>query len=570
MDKKGIVEALSALLQDSETEITRDTVSEMKKDFEALMANQQEEQLAKHLESGAEKDAFVYQTDEYDAQLEELIAAIQARWKAAEKERAASFQANLEAREELLAQMRQLIAEEENIGKAFQAFRGLQDKWKEAGDVHSSRFKELQKEYGKLGEEFFYNIKIYKELKENDLKKNHELKEVIISKAEALAKLDKIRQIEISVELLVHDWNAIGPTHQEKWADVRDRFWSAVGRSYERIREHYKQLRETQKEHQKAKEDLCDKAEVLAALEITNHAEWQQKTDEIKELQQLWKGTGYVPKKLGNLLWARFRGACDAFFQKKKTFFEAAQGEFDGHKQKKIELIERVAAINGEVDWKRATADVIRIQKQWKEVGRLLPRDEQKLWKRFRKACDGFFDAKDAYFKGLREVDSKNLEQKEALLKEMGDWKFSGEKKADMEKVKAFNVSWGAIGRIPKDKVADVDGQFTKTMNGWLKEMGMKGDEQERTRMSLLIERSGGDEEAERRLFREQKTLDDKIKRLKDTIIQYENNLGFFKYTDDNHPMKKEVMDNIERSKTELEKLEKQQRNIRSALKGVV
>ncbi len=216
---------------------------------------------------------------------------------------------------------------------------------------------------------FQYNINIYKEIKDHDLSRNFKLKEEVIAKLKALLEVDKIKEVEKSLHALQDEWNGIGGTNQEDWEKIKDEYWGTVNKVYEKIHAFYDARRAEQAENIEKKKELIEKAGAVAERECDSHKTYKAVTDELLALQAEWKTIGFGPKQENDAVWQQFRGICNAFFDKKKAFYDKRDSKFSGVKEKKEALIEQANAVKEITDWKAGTQQVVALQKQWKEAG---------------------------------------------------------------------------------------------------------------------------------------------------------------------------------------------------------
>ena len=220
----------------------------------------------------------------------------------------------------MITRLREVVTKEENIGSAFAAFKEIQEKWKAVGDIPRANRSEIQAEYSKLLEDFFYNIKIYKELKDHDFNRNYQLKTEIIEKLKSLIELKNIKDLETKLKAIQNDWEDIGPVPNDKWEEVKDAYWTEVRSSYDRINRFYDDRRVQQQDNLKKKEELLSLVKELAATVPTLETvkEWDSKTSAVLDVQKNWKSVGFGPKKENEVIWKAFRSACDEFFNAKK------------------------------------------------------------------------------------------------------------------------------------------------------------------------------------------------------------------------------------------------------------
>ena len=232
---------------------------------------------------------------------------------------------NLKQKTDLITELKTLVENEENIGSAFKAFNTIQETWKKIGDIPRTKRDIVQKEYSRLREMFFYNINMYREIKDHDYKRNAQLKQEIIHKLQTLRNGEsQVREIEKSLlRSLQDDWEDIGPVNNEEWEILKTSYWEAVRSIYDKINKHYDEYRQIQNDN------LNKKRAIIASLKIKikeeddsrNIKQWNHLTNEVKKAQEDWKKIGFAAKKDNDKIWKEFRGICNAFFDERKVFF---------------------------------------------------------------------------------------------------------------------------------------------------------------------------------------------------------------------------------------------------------
>lgn len=462
---------------------------------------------------------------------------------------------NFLRKKELLNDLRKLIEEEENIGKAFKEFNHIRDEWNATGSVAEKKKQSLHHEYSNLMELFYYNINIYKQLKDHDLKRNLELKQEVLEQLKELQQNRDLRKLEEGVNLCIDRWNDIGPTSRDEWEKLKEEFWSLVKETYNTIRELHKDRREDQKKNLEQKEALVTKVNEIAELDLKHLNKWQEKTNEIIALQEEWKTIGFASREKNEEVWKAFRTACDKFFEGKRAFYKSLRNEQDQHAAKKQELIDKAEKLKDNTDWKNTTRELITLQKQWKEIGPAHQRSEQKLWRQFRSACDHFFNKKKEFFATIDDRQADNLKKKEGLIKEIEAYQLSGEQIADLEALKNFSQQFNAIDHVPFKDKDRIHQAYTAALDEKYKGLKMDRRQREAEQFKVKIE-SLKDGDAERMLDRETRQIRDRMAKLKAEVIQLENNLGFFANSKGADALKKDVEQKIERARQEIEGLE--------------
>lgn len=306
---------------------------------------------------------------------------------------------NLEKKKQLIEELKQLIDKQDEVNEAFPAFRQIQQRWRETGPVPASDFRELNDNYHHFVEMFYDMVKINSDLRDLDFKKNLEAKTGFCEAAEKLAESENIVSAFNELQKLHEQWKELGPVAKEYREDIWNRFKAATSVINKRYQAHFEEMKNAQVENLAKKTALCEKVEEIAAKsqgeEELKSGEWNSLTKEIESLQAEWRKIGFATKKENQKIYERFRAACDSFFTSKRDFYSKYKDEMSENLEKKMQIIEIAEQLKDSKEWKKATDQFISLQKQWKEIGAVPRKKSEQLWKRFRAACDEFFEARE-------------------------------------------------------------------------------------------------------------------------------------------------------------------------------
>lgn len=567
MEKLAFVEALKTLTANEDPLAVSREVNELRSKFEDLLLEEQRKLQVAQLEAREKgEEAEARPEGEAEAGPDETREAFYAvyneykdRRNAAQSERQDSEAAHLKEKRALIERLRTVIKTEENIGAALNSYKEIHEAWKQVGDIPREKRQEIQSEYSRLLEDFFYHLKIYRELREHDLHRNHQLKLEIIQKIQQLSEIQVIKDLEHAIKSLQHDWDEIGPVNNDEWENLKNTYWEAVRAVYARIHEFYEGRRSELSENLEKKKDIARRAtEVVGnAAELHATKEWETITAQILALQEEWKAVGFGPRKENEEVWKEFRGACDTFFAAKKQYFDSLRSQFDGVAAKKQELIDKVTALKDSTDWKATTDQILKIQKQWKELGNAGQRYEQRLWKEFRAACDQFFNAKQQHFADQDKQLEGNLEAKLALIERIKATELPEDKKEALSILKGFSTEYTEIGFVPMKQKDTVYNAYREALNAHYDKLKLEGEEQERVLFQARLDTLKGSPNADRALAKERADLFDKMHKLKSDILQYENNLGFFARSKGADALRKEVEQKISAAQRKIEEIQR-------------
>ncbi len=500
------------------------------------------------LEAGGDEAAFTPTHDEDEQRLKELFAIYREQRDKHIAEMEADKEENLKIKLQIIEELKELVNSDETMNTTFTRFRELQTRWKETGLVPQQNVKDLWETYNLHVENFYNFIKINKELRDLDLKKNYEAKISLCEQAEALTFDSQIVESFRKLQKLHDEWRETGPVALEFKEALWERFKEASSRINKRHQEYFEGIKAEQTKNLALKSELCEKVEAMAGQPTLSRKEWNKLSDELLEIQKVWKTIGYAPKKDNNRIYERFRAACDRFFELKREFYAGVKSEMEHNLALKQELCEQAEALAMSEDWKHTTDELIALQAKWKQVGPVARRHSDVVWKRFRAACDKFFERKAAHFSTIDSEHEENLKLKQALLAEMKEVDITA---GGFEAIKSFQRRWSQIGFVPlkhkdalqKEYKAQVDAMFAT----------LRSTERDRS-MSRFKERvasmKGGNQ-----LRSEREKLFNKVRQMEQDIALLENNIGFFSKSKNAEALIADVREKIERAKRDMAQL---------------
>ena len=450
--------------------------------------------------------------------------------------------------------LKEVIASEENISAAYNAYKEIHETWKKVGDLPREKRDEIQREYSRILEIFFYTMKIYRDIKDHDYKRNAQLKQGVIHRLQKLRNSNElVRNLEMSLRVLQDEWEEIGPVANDEWEVVKNSYWEAVRSIYDKINAHYEGQRTLLNENISKKKVIIESLKVILTQIEDNESPkfWEGKTAEVLKLQEEWKKIGAGSKKENDAVWTTFRELCNTFFGAKK----ALSKKIDGHIQENIALkkglIDEVKAIHQEIDWKLTADKIIKIQQRWKSIGSAGQKFENRLWSEFRSACDVFFQAREQFTKDQADELTKNLELKEALITAINNYQIK-DKSTALVDFKIFSQSFNDIGHVPLNKKEVVFNDYKKALDAKYNELKLEGSEKASLLFSAKLDVMKANPERSKLYQKERSDIKRQMDTLNQEALQYETNLGFFAKSKGADILKKEVEGKIEKIKQEI------------------
>jgi len=512
--------------------------------------------LEKFLQEGGNKDDFKPETSDFELKYNEALHTFKVNKERFLANIEQEKQRNLEAKQAIIKALQTLVESETNLKVLNDKFKELQDQWKAIGHVPQTESATLWQNYHFYVEKFFDILRINKELKLLDLQKNMESKIKLCEAAESLLLQDSVNKAFSELQHLHNEWKEIGPVPEEKKEELWERFKNASDQINQRRREYYEQMFAEQQNNYNAKVVLCEKAEEFTAQPMETAKDYNTISDQLTELLKVWKTLGIAPPKVNEEIWLRFKGSLDKFFEKKKVFFNQMKDEQQNNYNKKVNLAIQAEAIAKRTDWRTATDDIIRLQKEWKEIGATTRKHSEAIWKRFRSACDQFFEAKANYFNNAQEIEAENLKKKEALVQKILEHQFGEDKNANLEAIKTYQREWTEIGFVPKKDKDRIYASYREALNKRFADLKMSMEEVRHNSYRNHLDSLLQDPNADKLLDKEKRILVNKLNQLKEEIAIWENNLGFFANSKNADLLKDEFTKKIEAAKEEVKDLE--------------
>jgi len=559
MNKTEIKIELERIVQEEEIQNFLDKGKELIKAFWVIYNEQEKNKVE---DEQPEESAVDEESALLDEEIKSLIDKFKIRKDQQEKAIIEKEKKNFEIKQGLISRLRNLIQHEENIGALFTEIKEIQETWKGTGNIPRKVAQEINQEYHNLTEQFYYNINIYKELKENDLKKNYSLKNQVVHKMKELLEQDRISLVQEQLRTLQNEWAEIGPTYQENWEKLKNDFYAAQNEVYEKIRVFYEERKLQQEKSLETKKELLNKAIELNSQELNSTKDWDTTTKKMVGVQNEWKKAGYSASKDNKVLWKEFRAVCNDFFDRKSAFFKTQNGVFKENETLKVQLIEKAVELLNTNDFKSGTKQIIELQKQWKKLGHAGRHAEQKLWKKFKSTGDDFFKKKEAYFKEKDESQLVNLDLKEKLIEEVIGYKIKEKQEDSVTDLKEFSKQFASIGNVPFDKKDKINKGFRAALEKHYESLNLTIIDKEKLIFDTKIDQILASGNPGKLIRDEKDRIRKKINFLTGEMNQYENNLGFFKNSKGAEALLGEVNAKIEKAKSQIDRLKNQLRSL--------
>ena len=464
---------------------------------------------------------------------------------------------NLVKKQAVIEDLKALIEKQEDVSATFPAFREIQNRWREIGPVPATAFRNINDTYQFNVERFYDMVKINRDLRDLDFKKNLEVKTAFCEAAEKLAGQEDVVEAFKELQHLHEQWKEYGPVAQEFRESIWDRFKAATAAINKKYQAHFEGQKAQQVENLAAKTALCEEVEAIAEKEITSSNQWNSLSKQIEEIQARWRSIGFATRKDNQKIYERFRAACDKFFERKRVFYADYKDSMNENMARKQTIIERAEELAKSTDWKKTTDELIELQKQWKEIGAVPRKKSEPMWKRFRAACDAFFAERDKNARPAENDYHANLRAKKALIEEINVYELTADEAANAAAREDFASRFSAIGFVPFKEKEKISEAFRAAMSAKFPDFGRRGPRREGGQRP----QRGG----QPRPLTEKDKLIQQYRELQQEIVTYENNIGFFGRGKNAEALVAQMQERIDAAKASLKELEGKIRALEAA-----
>lgn len=571
MSKQELLEKFTTLMVSEDVLGNKIKAFAMRDAFNKITSQERNEALAKFIEEGGNKDDFEKIKDANEEKFYELFD----KYKSKRNDQLASAEKlktdNLAAKQEILNQLKSLIQNEENMQKAYTEFNELQNKWRTIGAVPPANVRDLQMSYKLYVDRFYDFVKINRELQALDQKKNLLLKINLCERAEQLMLEPSINRAVGQINNLMFEWREVGPIARDKKDELWERFKGAVDKVFDRRREHEESLKGTHEENIKLKQALIARLEPLVNVIHEKHNQWQDALKEVMAITEEYKKVGHAGRKENEEAWTKFKALSDTFFKNKNDHYQARKKDNAANIQLKTELCIAAEGLKDSTDWKTTSQELVRLQEEWKKVGHIFDKTNQKLWTRFKAACDEFFNRKSNHFSAIDGEQETNYAAKIALIEQAEKFEMTEDNQSNLDQLRDFQRQWTEIGLVPIKKKDEVHQRFRAAMDKLYDSLKMDEREKSKARFTGDDNRNNGahrrdsrnDNRHDNRNDRshapkgrpENNALTSKISELANEVTVWQNNIGFFSKSKNADVIRKEFEDKINAAKSEIDAL---------------
>lgn len=553
---------LTKLAVDETVEISREEIAHLKQRFYAIRKLEQEAELAAHLAEGKDAESFLPSLDPTEEEFKTMMNTVRERKAALAAAEEEERNKNLTRKLALIEELNTISADTDNVNRAFPRVKEIQAEFKEIGEVPATEATDLWKNYQAAVEQFYDQLKVNKDLRDYDFRKNLELKTLLCEEAEKLNDEEDIVLAFKRLQNLHDEWRQTGPVAKEVREEIWARFKDASTLVNKKYQGFFEERKARELENEKAKTEICERVEALDFSSLKTYSAWDEMTKQILAAQEDWKKLGFASRKANNALFTRFRSVCDKFFTLKAEHYREMKEELAANLAKKTALCEKAEALKDSTDWKKTADELVRLQKEWKTIGTVPKKHSDNIWHRFQAACDAFFESRKANLSESRAAEQVNLKAKREIIAALKEIPLDANRAEMMPKVKELQAKWQTIGHVPmreKDKLYD---EYRAACDALYNRLGR--DRGGRSRFEDVINEMGTDEQ---KLYRERERILRAFEIKRNELKTYENNLGFLSSkSKSGDSMVREMERRIQRIKDDLASIEEKIKLIDSKL----
>lgn len=524
MSKEELVAALREIVAESRVNAHKE-VATIKQALFALRQRELSDELNAYVDAGNDPSGFVSIPDPLEQEAKDLQAKfreIRSEYLMAEEKR---LRKNLEGKRSIIKEIAELAEDIDNINMHFPKFQELQQSFKAIKDVPATDESDIWKEYQKVVEMFYDRLNMNKELRALDFKKNLETKRELISRAKSLQEMEDVVEAARLLQGLHAEWRETGPVAKELRDEIWEEFRKESAVVNKRHQDYFESRKAVEKENEEAKEKLCEQVEAIDTSSLNGFGAWDEATEKVKQLQALWKETGFASRKANNALYSRFRAKCDEFFASKAEYARKTREELQANLAKKTALCEQVESLKENTDLKSALDTVVKLQAEWKTIGGVGKKYSDEIWKRFTEACNYFFDLRKKEMNGRRNEENANLETKRGIIAKLREIPLDIDRREGIVQVKALQKEWQETGHVPFKQKDKLYMEYREICDALYDAFNASREQERRTRLESQIEGIKGDSG---KISREREKLLRALDQRRQELKTYENNLGFF------------------------------------------
>lgn len=551
MSREQLIATLEQMVEQPIDEI-KDGIAQVRAALFAKRKEAIEQAKAAFVAAGGDESQFVPDDDAKEQHIKELFNALREKRAAFNATLEAERAANLDKKKAIIEQLNVITRDPDNINRQYSRVQQLQQEFKEVGPVPATAETEIWKSYQMAIEKFYDLLKINKELRDYDFKKNLAIKQRLCAEAENLDEQDSVVDAFHRLQELHTQWRETGPVAKELREELWARFKAASAVINKKYQAFFEERKGREKENADAKNALCEQIEAISTDGLKSYAAWEEATKKIIALQEEWKKLGFASRKVNAGLFARFRKACDEFFAQKADFFKRTKEELATNLARKTALCERAEALKDSTEWRKTTDELVALQKEWRTIGPVVKKHSDAIWKRFIAACDHFFEEKKKQTSNVRAVEHDNLKAKKQVIAQLKSL-LENEVEDVAQSVRDLMARWQEIGHVPFREKDKLFAEYRELIDKAYEQFDMRGTRARMANFESSINQMGSSDKISHERERLLRAYEQRMNDLK----TYENNMGFLNaQSKSGNSLVKEMERKIQKLKEEIATLE--------------
>ncbi|MCI1187543.1 DUF349 domain-containing protein [Hymenobacter sp. DH14] len=562
---------LVELLRRPDARNNRKQIQDLTRQYEANVGQARTAAREKFAAGGEGAEAFAFQQPEGQQELNKALQEFRENRVKDAKAEDASRGDNLIKKKALLDQLRTLVEGAETKDSSAK-LKALQSEWKATGAVPQTDSQSIWDTYHGLLDIYYSKQGQFLQMKDLDRRRNLEAKEALIKRAEALGSAPGINKALDELTKLHEDWKNIGPVPNDQREPLWQRFIAASDVLHQRRKEFADQRSVVEKANLVVKQALLERVLPFATFETDRVNLWRSKTDELQEIKTEWEAAGLVPRAQADALNKQYWAAYKAFFNRKNDFFKSLDNEKSANVKAKQALIDQAEEAQNNPDQDAARQTIIRVQKEWKDVGRVPDKLADKLWHRFRAACDAVFERPKQEFRQREEKVQQASAEQTAHLEKVAEQVegLSADNPGSLEGFRAILADWStafdANDEQPNRGTGDAsEDQLLKLLGKYLDQVpGLAYADRADLLFQTEVARLKARPHAQQQLTRKEMALRKEINELENDAATLQTNLDFFARSKNASQLREEYQGRIAEGQKRIDALKKQLKMVRS------
>ncbi len=552
LKKDELINEFETLLKIDDIKQAEKKIKELKPFYQQIVESEKKEALQKFLDDGGVELDFKYVGDALDSRYANLNDKYKGRRNAYYSELERNKEDNLARKQEILEKLRAIVDGEET-NASISALKNITKEWRSIGPVPSAYAKSMWATYNILIDRFYDNRSIYFELKELDRKKNLESKIELCEKAEQLLEYEVIRDAVKELNELHEEFKHIGPVPKEMQEVVWQRFKSASDAVYNRRKDYVSSLKKELHENLESKKQLVEDVAKFNEFDSDKISEWNDKTKEILDLQKKWESIGGLPREHSKEINKHFWSSFKSFFNNKNKFFKKLEGQRDDNLLKKEDLVKRAEELKDSNDWEKTAEQLKELQREWKDIGPVPEKNRNEVYKKFKKACDTFFNKRREHSKEVESEYKVNLKKKEEICTEIE--KMVEQKDKNIDRFKELQLKFNEIGFVPRNTIKRIHKKYNHATELFLNSFDLSDTEKSELRFAAEVDKLKASPNADKRIHRKEVEVKRLISKLENDIALWKNNIEFFAKSKTADKVREEFNEKIAQATAQLEEL---------------